>query len=96
MARQDFLLADDGDLRFADGDLVIGASGTQEIRAILVSYRGNWLRTPFVGVGISDELLNDGNLAALQQDIISQLTLDGFTNARIVWDETGSLQVTAQ
>ena len=96
MTRQDFLLDAGGDLLVQGGDLLIGASGTQEIRALLASYRGNWRQTPYVGVGIADELLDDGNLTALQQDIISQLTLDGFINPRVVWDAAGNLQVTAE
>lgn len=96
MTRIDFLLDDDGDLAVAGGDLVAGDSADQEMRALLLSHKGNWLAAPFVGVGVDDELLNDGNLTGLQQEVIRQFELDGFRDVRLVWGEDGQLQVTAE
>jgi hypothetical protein len=92
--RTDFLLDDNGDLLIENGDVVLGDARTQDLARLLAAAKGNWLRTPWLGIEVSNELLADGDDGKLQQEIVSQGKLIGFDALRVTRDALGNLTVT--
>lgn len=89
---------DDLDLKFEDGDLVIGESTRQHQRLILLSAKGEIREFPTRGVGIFDWTLDDSP-GDLNSEIKRQFELDGMTvqqvKARVTSSGLNSLQIEA-
>jgi len=77
MARKDFILDDDGDLKIVNGDFVFGYSDDQHIEDILKSAPGDWKEHPLVGASIGD-LLNGELTEGDRNRIKLQLQADGY------------------
>lgn len=77
MARTDFLLDEDGDLKIVDGDFVTGDSDAQNVRLILIHTKGSFKQSPLLGVGLVAELngLIDGSV---ERRIMLNLQADGY------------------
>lgn len=57
----DILLNDDFDLRFENGDLVIGESTKQHQQLLVLTKKGDWKENPTVGVGVAAYLKDDAD-----------------------------------
>jgi hypothetical protein len=77
MARNDFLLNEDGDLDIQNGDLVTGDANQQHISHILTATKGTYKQTPLLGVGISLELNGELDIR-LKRLITLQLEVDNY------------------
>ena len=94
MAR-DILIDDAGDLKFENGDFGLGDPTIQNQRLILVSHKGEFKEVPELGVGISNELLNE-NPKKLLREIKRNFEYDGMkvktlqigTNDNLIIDAT--------
>lgn len=73
----DVLLDENKDLKFVNGDLVIGDVNQQNQELIVVSNKGDWKESPEIGVGIND-YLNDENISGAISAIKNNLRYDGF------------------
>ncbi|MDN3621352.1 hypothetical protein QWY81_17930 [Polaribacter undariae] len=91
---QDFLLDENGDLRIANGDFVIGDSENQEIEALLVSMKGEFKEFPSVGADFQKLLKSRSGQTAALKEIKLQLRNDGFDVSNIEIDNE-SIEVNA-
>lgn len=89
MTTHDFQINfDDGDLRIANGDFVIGDSDQQHIRHVVQAQRGQFYESPTIGVGIVDEINSSITIQNLKNRIKTNLRLDNYeTDAVFVDDE---------
>lgn len=76
------------DLTIINGDFEIKNSEKQHIQLLLITNRGNWKEFLYVGAGLLDALLSEQSLennlpTELQQEIRSQIELDGGTIEKI-------------
>lgn len=78
--RQDILTDDDGDLVFADGDIVIGASDQQHVLDILDSQPGETKEFPLSGFGAINYIKTRVTEAEFKRDLKLQLNYDGYDN----------------
>lgn len=78
--RQDILLNTDGDLDIADGDLVVGESDNQHVKAILNAYPGHYRQWPFLGADLLSTLLGatPGQLVSYRSQAARHLASDGY------------------
>lgn len=74
----DYLLDENGDLLFKDGDLVVGESDEQHIKDTLNAEPGWWKQYPTDGVGIRRYLGAPSGRQRLQKDIKIHLQRDGY------------------
>ncbi|MBB4117869.1 hypothetical protein GGR32_000141 [Mesonia hippocampi] len=94
MAR-DILIDDTGDLKIENGDFGTGNPTIQNQRLILISHKGEFKEAPELGVGISNELLNE-NPKKLLREIKRNFEYDGMkvktlqigTNDNLIIDAT--------
>ncbi|MDY3352296.1 oxidase [Riemerella anatipestifer] len=75
---KDILLEDDGDLKIANGDFVVGESTQQEITHILTSFRGEWKEHPILGAEIPRLLKARAGITKMRSIVREQLEMDGF------------------
>lgn len=95
-AAYDFLLDDDNELAFANGDLIIGESDKQHIQDTIKCYPGWYKQFPTDGVGVGSYTKGSGIEQKLQRSIKLQLALDGYDfikSPRVYFDNTDSLIV---
>lgn len=88
----DFLLDQDGDLSFKDGDLEIGYSDNQHQEHILLANKGEFREFPELGVGIHKMLDDDEYLDALIE-IKKNLQYDGMKINNVKFEENGNLTI---
>lgn len=95
MTVQDFLNDDNGDLKIAGGDFLVGDSDGQHIEDIFQSFVGWWKQSPQVGIGISLYLNTSGTQQALEQSIKLQLQADGYSinSLKITSDKNGDMVI---
>lgn len=74
----DILLDDNDDLVVKNGDIVIGESTEQHIKAVLIANKGEFRDVPFFGVGLNNYLKADGQQVVLKREIEKMMTLDGM------------------
>lgn len=67
-----------GDLSFALGDFVVGASDTQHVQDTITAFPGWWKQYPADGVGVSSYVNGSANFQTLARNIQSQLVIDGY------------------
>lgn len=79
----DFLLNDDGDIRFENGDFVIRDSEAQDVELLITSSKGAWKEHPLTGVGIAQLIKTRATEVRIKRDINEQFMLDGFINIDI-------------
>lgn len=74
----DILLNDDFDLRFENGDVVIGESTKQHQQLLVLTKKGDWKENPTVGVGVAGYLKDDADTDLLGA-IRTEFEKDGMT-----------------
>jgi hypothetical protein len=84
---KDILLDENGDLKIANGDFVIGDSNDQEIENLLVSAKGAFKEFPLVGGDIGKMLKSRSGQTAALKEIKYQLKNDGFDDYNIKIDD---------
>lgn len=96
MAKPDFLLDNNGDLKLKNGDLVFDDATLQLQEAILVIEKGDLKHAPLLGVGLANWLLDDQvNSSGLKREIIGQFEADGMTIEKIDLSDLGNLVIVA-
>jgi hypothetical protein len=75
---QDIILDENNELRFYNGDLMVGYSDEQHIQHHLQINPGQLYSNPFTGVGIDGYLNGPVNTAILARAIRESLVDDGF------------------
>lgn len=75
----DILLNTDGDLLIRNGDLVVGNSDDQNVSDILQSQKGDYKRSPQIGLNAINFLSSTQNGQDIKTQVKLQLQLDGFT-----------------
>lgn len=91
----DLLTDETDDLLVRGGDLETGESTEQHQRHILLSEKGEWRRTPYVGVGIRSLLLDDAPGGVVVAEIQEQMELDGMTVTALSLGKDGGLNLQA-
>ena len=84
---KDILLDEDGDLKIANGDFVIGDSDIQEIEALLIGKPGEFKEFPLIGSDIGRLLKSRSGHTAALKEIKKQLVNDGFDVSNIKIDD---------
>lgn len=79
----DLMLDELGDLLIKNGDFVNGEATQQNIGLILVSEKGEWRHTPYLGAGLKSAIEDEAEPAELIQEIRKQLELDGLIEIQI-------------
>lgn len=91
---EDILLAADGDVDFASGDLLPAdtdrATG-QHKRDILMASPGDYKEAPTVGVGAVEYIQDDAQL--FLRDVRKQMQADGIAVREVAFDGRGNLIV---
>lgn len=95
MEVHDFLLGDDLDLTIVDGDFEWGESTQEHQRDILLATKGSFRQAPELGVGITQELLNDASYDDLRRTIQKEMEGDGMSVKRLRVKEDGTVDLTA-
>ncbi len=90
----DYLLDDDNDLLFKDGDLVIGESTLQHQRNLLLSNYGDNREYPLMAVGVTN-FINDDNFGDIAAEIQDVFELDGMEIERLNVYEDGQMDIKA-
>lgn len=80
---KDILLDEIGDLRFENGDLVIGESEMQEVGLILQSNQGEWKNDPVLGPNLVQMNKKNESKFDIEQRTKIHLTRDGKDYNRI-------------
>jgi hypothetical protein len=91
----DLLTDADDDLMIRGGDLEIGESTEQHQRHLLLSEKGDWRRTPYVGVGIRSLLNDDAPGGVVVAEIQEQMELDGQNVTALGLATNGDLNLQA-
>lgn len=81
-AAYDYLLDENGDLLFKDGDLVVGPSDHQHIQDTINAEPGWWKEFPTDGVGIRRYLGSSGKQQEVQKKVKIHLRNDGYSFVR--------------
>lgn len=85
MSRVDYLEADDGDLLFEDGDLVIGQSDQNHIYDIISSAKGDWREYPLLGANAILYRNKAISKAEFVRSIKEELKKDGYQNVQVTF-----------
>lgn len=98
MARKqyDILLDENYDLQIKDGDFVIGESTQQHQALLLMTNKGSWRPVPWIGVGLSNYLLDDDSLLDLQSEIQKQFELDGMRVQQVKITDVENVEIIAE
>lgn len=72
---KDFLFNDD--LQIKAGDFQVGESDNQHQKHILVAFKGEYKKTPEIGVGI-EQMLNDDSIVPFLIEAKKMLEYDGM------------------
>ena len=93
--RKDFLLDDDGDLMFTNGDILIGESDQQHVIDTCNAFVGWWKEFPIDGVGIGDFSKSAGGAQQIARKIKIELEKDGYTvdNPVVEFGSDGKLNI---
>jgi hypothetical protein len=75
---KDLLLDSEGDLLIRDGDFVIGDSDAQNITDIIQSEKGEFKRSPQIGVGSNNFINSVIDVENIKSIVTLNLELDGF------------------
>ena len=75
---KDFLIGNDGDFAFRNGDFVLSESDNQHALDIIYSAQGAWREYPTCGVGIENYESSSGQQQPLESICQAQLIGDGF------------------
>jgi hypothetical protein len=92
MARQDFLIDEDGDLVIENDTLKVGQSDDQHVKLLLETYRGNWTQYPNVGLGLG-RFLNGQLGGAFRREFKLQLAADAYEAVTLAVNEGGQIYV---
>lgn len=77
----DILLDDDFDLRWENGDFVIGDADEQHLQLIMLLEKGQIAYKPLIGLGISKQLnspLSTAQKDKVRRETFIQLEMDGY------------------
>lgn len=74
----DILLTNEGDLKYKNNDLVIGFSDNQNILDILQSVKGDYKRSPQIGLNAVSFTNATATSTTIRNQAKLQLELDGF------------------
>jgi hypothetical protein len=74
----DILLTEEQNLFIGNNDLKIGFSDDQNIYDILISEKGEYKRTPQIGVGANNLLNANIDIQAIKNNVRLNLEIDGF------------------
>lgn len=88
----DILLDTTGDLKFLNGDVVIGYSDNQHQEHILIAHKGEYREFPELGVGI-EQILDDDDYMSVLIEAKKNLEYDGMKINNIKLEENGNLNV---
>lgn len=88
----DFLLDENGDLSFENGDFDIGFSDYQHQEHILMATKGEFKEFPELGVGLN-RMLSDDDYTSFLIDAKKNLEYDGMKINNIKFQENGNLNI---
>jgi hypothetical protein len=91
----DLLLDENGDLRTANGDFVVGDATEQNKVLLLISQMGEWKQNPTVGIGIQD-FIEDDNLNEMANAIRKGFANDGMKVGSVQVFVDGSFKIDAE
>ena len=74
----DLLLTEDQNLLIENGDLKIGFSDDQNVYDIMISEKGEYKRTPQIGVGAMNYQNANVDILAIKNNVRLNLEIDGF------------------
>lgn len=80
---QDILRNVDGDLDFANGDIVIGQSDQQHVEDIFIAHQGEYKEFPLIGFGAIDYIKSNVVDSEFKRDLKLQLEYDGYNSVTI-------------
>lgn len=92
----DFIVGDDGDLVFKNGDIELGESTLLHQRDLLLAYPGEFRQYPIIGAAIRQELNNNIGADELRQRIQREMERDGMRVGKLDVDETGNIDIEAE
>lgn len=87
---KDFLFKED--LQISNGDLVIGESDNQHQKHILQAFKGEYKKTPEIGVGI-EQMLNDDSIVPFLIEAKKMLEYDGMRINNIYFTKDDKLVI---
>lgn len=90
----DFILDENNDLAFENGELKWGDSTLQNQKLLFITQKGEWKANGAVGIG-ADDYVDDDDLVGLENEIKSQFEADGMTIETLAVFEDGSVNVKA-
>jgi hypothetical protein len=91
---KDFKTDTDGDLFISSGDLAIFESDSQSIVDIITSNNGDWKEYPLCGVGIDNYLNSSASQQSLRNNIVAQLTTDGYGSIIVDFNGNNTIDFT--
>lgn len=94
----DLILDDNMDLQLLGGDFVVDDAEQQCQQSILIASKGNFRRTPLIGVGILAYLKSRFTLGVtdtLRQQVKLNMEYDGYTNVGVTINSATDIQINA-
>lgn len=88
----DFLLDENGDLKFEGGDFAAGYSDEQHQQNIILANKGEFKEAPELGVGLV-AMLGDDLYTEFLIEAKKNLQYDGMTINNIKFKENGKIEV---
>jgi hypothetical protein len=89
----DLLLSSTGDLLIVNGDLKIGFSDSQNIVDILQAVKGDYKRSPQIGLNAITFSNSNTTNSDIKAQVKLQLELDGFRVSDVKIDRTNGLNI---
>ncbi len=80
---KDFKIDEQGDVVIKNGDFATHDATMQNQELILLSHKGEWKQSPWVGVGIEDYIDDEIGVTTLHSEIQKQFELDGMQVQKI-------------
>jgi len=98
MEALDFLIGEDGDLAFANGDFAFGRSDQNHIEDLLLANKGTFRFDPLTGVNLTSRInspFSASDRKQLEKDMRKELELDGYRVDFILVKDDGTFDLDA-
>lgn len=92
----DILLNDENEPILINGDFQIGDSNQQEIKNILIAFKGEFKSTPLLGAELQRMLKARNSRQSITREVSEQLRFDGFQNIDLKIEDFENFTINAQ
>lgn len=92
------IILEDFDLKIRNGDFVVDYSDQQHVDHLLISRQGEYRQSPFLGIGIQDQInapMSEKQRQELEKKIKLHIESDGGSNVSVKVQDLESVNIEA-